>query len=94
MAMNIDSTTLEQLIDGMKESIFQEMDNLYSELFDDEKVLKDAQEGWRKLSQAIARGILVYMNEHLDVKAEGNTAQGGADMHVHDAALSLSINKD
>lgn len=61
---------------GMSQAIYQEMDRLLSPLFQDvdQETLDAARKGWKKLSFAIASGVISHIlsnMEIIDIHASG-----------------------
>ena len=91
-------------LEGMSHAIYLEMDALLSPLFGEneeslEKSLNDAREGWKKLSFAIAKGVIDHIKENMEIcgietqgdiatTVEGKTGEAAPDNHRHSVDLS------
>lgn len=113
MALGIGSTKADS---GMSQAIYQEMDKQLSpplqEAVDsaegDAKVkaqeaLDGAREGWKKLSYAIAKGVIEHIQTNMEIvgiqtqgnvsaAVEGNTGPANPANHVHSVDLTGSQN--
>ncbi|MHC4117214.1 MAG: hypothetical protein ACYSWO_06870 [Planctomycetota bacterium] len=111
--MSLKYGTKPALPKGMTLSIYTEMDEQLSpplkEAIDDAKsndekksaqdALKDAREGWKKLSYAIAKGVIDHIKSNMEIygvntkgkvntEVKGKTARSDPGNHQHSVALS------
>ena len=53
-----------------------------------EDTLAAAKEGWKKLADAIAEGIITYALSGMEITIRDKTGPGGQDAHIHPIVLS------